>query len=295
MRRYRSELFLRGRATMRPPFVLLSSNRNLVEIELFKDRPAVDGIPDGEGRCVHRTGLTVGEANKFRLRAGAGPVRQPGPIGAAAADKVGEVAGHGACHLVVPLGRVEGVRQRLAFLGRPLLPSMMVECAYILRDARNAFGALRDGLTPGTRPTALICGNDVIAVGALLGARLRGIRLPEALSITGFDNLPISGEIAPAITTIDIRAAAMGQEAAAALIRAIDSGQPVESRELPTRLILRDSTNCPVANRRLGVTPASALIRGPSRNAKGSYFRMEGIKVLEVAHDVARYAQPRPN
>ena len=147
------------------------------------------------------------------------------------------------------LGRLDGVRRRLASHARPLRPDLLVECAYTIHDARSAFSTLWDRSTPLTRPTALICGNDVIAIGALFEARRRGIAVPDALSITGFDNLAISSEIDPAITTVDVPAEAMGRDAAAALIDAIDNGHAVESRLLPTRLILRETTASVVAKR----------------------------------------------
>ena len=161
------------------------------------------------------------------------------------------------------LSRVEAVRLRLAGHGLALVPGLLIECPYTIRDARDAFCVLWDRAAPGARPTAVICGNDVIAVGALLEARRRGIALPGSLSITGFDNLAISAEIDPAITTVDVPAEAMGREAAAALIRAIDDGSPVESRLLSTRLIVRDTTGGPPQDhRRTTPVPAATAAQG---------------------------------
>ncbi len=142
-------------------------------------------------------------------------------------------------------GRVRGVRTRLAAHSLSLPPSMLRECPYTIRDARVTFAGLWDRLGTAERPSALICGNDVIAIGALFEARRLGIAVPGKLSITGFDNLAIAGEIEPALTTIDVPAEAMGSGAAQALIDAISFGSPVESHLLPTRLVLRATTGPP--------------------------------------------------
>lgn len=143
------------------------------------------------------------------------------------------------------LARVIGVRDRLAHHGLSLADGMLTECAYAIHDARTAFAAFWDAMSPGERPTALICGNDVIAVGVLFEARRRGIDVPEALSITGFDNLDIAAEVSPAITTVDVPAETMGREAAAALIHAIAADAPVQSRLVQTHLIVRGTTAAP--------------------------------------------------
>ena len=94
-------------------------------------------------------------------------------------------------------------------------------------------------------PTALICGNDVIALGALFEAMERGVSVPERLSITGFDNLPLTEHIRPAITTIDVPAQEMGSAAGKALLAAIAKGGRVRSREIPASLLVRETTAPP--------------------------------------------------
>ncbi len=143
-------------------------------------------------------------------------------------------------------GRVSGVEARLARHGLRLPPGLLAECPYTIRAAREAFAALMMAERTGRdQPTALICGNDVIALGALLEARRRGIAVPGDLSITGFDNLAVAAEMDPAITTVDVPAEAMGRGAALALIEAIAAGRAVEGRALPTRLLMRGTTAPP--------------------------------------------------
>ena len=137
--------------------------------------------------------------------------------------------------------RLCGVAERLAAHGLELHPSDVAETVYAIREAREAFAALIDGWG-AERPTALVCGNDVIAVGALLEAQRRGLVVPDDLSIAGFDNLPLAGELDPAITTIDVPAAAMGERAAAALVEAIDDGTVVASCRFEAELKVRQTT-----------------------------------------------------
>ena len=140
-------------------------------------------------------------------------------------------------------GRVAGVEAALRAHGLSLPPDWLVQCPYTIRDGRAAFGRLWDG--GGARPTAVICGNDVIALGALLEAQARGIAVPGAVSVTGFDNLAFAREMSPALTTVDVPAEAMGGGAALALIEAIKAGQQVQGRLLPTELLVRGTTGPP--------------------------------------------------
>ena len=71
------------------------------------------------------------------------------------------------------------------------------------------------------RPTALICGNDVLATGALYGAAAAGLSVPEDLTVVGIGDFRGAGEIEPALTTVRIPARQIGREAGATLAAAI--------------------------------------------------------------------------
>ncbi len=133
--------------------------------------------------------------------------------------------------------RVAGVREALARHGLRLPEERLVEVAYSIREARRVFPALLR-----TGPSAVVCGNDVIAFGALFAAQAAGLSVPGDLSITGFDDLPLSGELAPAITTVHVPTEAMGRASAEALIASIETDAPVEGLVLPTELVRRGST-----------------------------------------------------
>lgn len=102
-------------------------------------------------------------------------------------------------------------------------------------------------LSHGPRPTALICGNDVLATGALYGAQAAGVAVPEALSITGIGDFKGSSEIEPPLTTVRLPARQIGQEAGQLLSAMITDPQdaPVAGLNCPPQLIVRGSSAPP--------------------------------------------------
>jgi LacI family transcriptional regulator len=82
--------------------------------------------------------------------------------------------------------RVRGVREGLAAAGLTLPPEAITERRYALAPARDG---LRYLLGASPRPTAIVCGNDVLAIGAMLEAQRLGLDVPRDLSIVGFDDL----------------------------------------------------------------------------------------------------------
>jgi LacI family transcriptional regulator, xylobiose transport system transcriptional regulator len=95
-------------------------------------------------------------------------------------------------------------------------------------------------------PTAVLCGNDLQALGVYEAARQAGLRIPEDLSVVGFDDIPAVRWCGPPLTTVRQPMVEMGA-AAAELVLSLAAGRtPVQPRvELPTTLIVRDSTAPP--------------------------------------------------
>ncbi|MBC8135406.1 MAG: LacI family DNA-binding transcriptional regulator [Fibrella sp.] len=93
------------------------------------------------------------------------------------------------------------------------------------------------------RPTAVFCYNDPIAFGLLRAARELGIRVPEQLSIVGFDDIPPAAMTTPPLTTVRQPLSLIGQRAVEILIGVIEGNLPRNHREItPPDLILRSST-----------------------------------------------------
>jgi LacI family transcriptional regulator len=120
----------------------------------------------------------------------------------------------------------------------------------------NGYRAAGELLDRPVRPTALACFNDKTAVGALRAARERGLRVPEDLSIAGFDDADIGRATEPMLTTVHQPLAEMGRMAVTMLVRML-KGHELDARhvELGTDLVVRGSTGPAGTPGRTGVSP----------------------------------------
>lgn len=143
--------------------------------------------------------------------------------------------------------RVLGVRRALEARGGTLRDADVVEAAYTFESGR---AALRSLVARRAAPSAIVCGNDVLAIGALAEARARGIAVPRDLSITGFDDLQIASLVDPALTTVRVPVVELGQAAASHLLARLDGEEVERVCELPVELIVRASTAPPAARGR---------------------------------------------
>jgi len=94
-------------------------------------------------------------------------------------------------------------------------------------------------------PTAVCCANDEMAIGALRAAQQRGVKVPEELSLTGFDMSPSSGAVSPAITTVRQPVNEIGITAMRAIFQLIEGRGRPTSKVFPAELIVRGSTSRP--------------------------------------------------
>ena len=99
-----------------------------------------------------------------------------------------------------------------------------------------------DLLSRSERPTAIICGNDILATGAIYGATAAGLSVPNDVSITGIGDFKGAGEIEPPLTTVRIPAKRIGRETGRAIAAAIITpGSPYAGLHCKPELILRSS------------------------------------------------------
>ncbi len=138
--------------------------------------------------------------------------------------------------------RVSGAKDAMKEAG--LFPGdlRLVETVYSIDDGDAAFRRLMDTDQP---PTAVLCGNDVLAVGALRAATAMGLKVPEDVSITGFDDIELATVAPVPLTTVHVPHRRMGQYAARALINALNGKGPDGSTELPTSICFRDTLGPP--------------------------------------------------
>jgi LacI family transcriptional regulator len=135
--------------------------------------------------------------------------------------------------------REQGYREALAARGVPVDEALVQPGAY--EPAVSAKSA-RQLLTARDRPTAIFAANDLSAIATLEVAAELGLRVPEDVSIVGFDNVPESALCSPRLTTVDQSIQTMGKRAIELLIQLI-RGEPVEVTHitLDTRLVVRES------------------------------------------------------
>jgi LacI family transcriptional regulator len=138
--------------------------------------------------------------------------------------------------------RVAGFHRALAESAIELPSQWYVEVPYTLDDAREAARYL---LGQQERPTAVVCGNDVIAYGVLLEAERSGFSVPQDLSVVGFDDLDWSRHLRPSLTTIQVRTGAIWQRAGEYLVRHLAGEQTIMHHEVDYSLIVRESTAAP--------------------------------------------------
>ncbi|MFG2498975.1 LacI family DNA-binding transcriptional regulator [Streptomyces sp. NPDC048441] len=106
-------------------------------------------------------------------------------------------------------------------------------------DARTATEAAL--AIPGPRPTALISDDDILAAGACKAARRLGLRVPDDLSVTGFDDLTLATAVEPELTTVRLPAEQFGEHGMTSLLAVLDGGTP-QPVTLPVELVIRGST-----------------------------------------------------
>lgn len=151
--------------------------------------------------------------------------------------RIGFVAGHP--DYAASAQRLGGYRQMLDDAGNAFDPALVATGRFDFRSGSTAAEALLDLARP---PSAIFASSDDMAAGVLATAHARGIRVPEGLSIAGFDDTDLASLVWPPLTTIRQPTRDMAYAAADLLFR-IDEGP--QRRELPFALIERASTAPP--------------------------------------------------
>ena len=145
--------------------------------------------------------------------------------------------------------RLEGYRTAFGAVGLRLAPDRIVRPPATIEGGEAAFLRV---WSRGDRPTAVLSMSDAAAAGALAAARRLGIRVPEELSIVGFDDLPLTRFTDPPLTTVHQPVRSKGEAAASMLLEALRR-PPAHDQErvlvLETRLVVRRSTAAPSGDR----------------------------------------------
>jgi DNA-binding LacI/PurR family transcriptional regulator len=138
--------------------------------------------------------------------------------------------------------RREGYKKALASVDIAYAPELIRQADSTPDTAMQAVDQL---LALDEPPTALFCYNDITAVGALLAARRHGCKVPDDLSVMGFDDLPLASYLNPTLTTIRQPMRDMGRQATSILFRLLDGAAVENSARVRGELIFRESTSAP--------------------------------------------------
>jgi LacI family transcriptional regulator len=149
----------------------------------------------------------------------------------------------GSMDLGCAVDRLEGYRSALRTYHIPDAPELIYEGTFFQPDGYAGASALLDLPAP---PTAIFASNDVMAMGVMDSVRTRGLRVPDDVSIVGFDDIPQASLVRPALTTVNQPLEKMGRVAAQMLIDLLNRPEKKADRiELPTQLVIRDSCSQP--------------------------------------------------
>lgn len=133
--------------------------------------------------------------------------------------------------------RIDGYKEALAVNGIPVDERYIVSAPGF--GFKDGFDYLPRLLHNAPDITAVFAASDEMAVGVISSAYNMGIKIPEELSVIGYDNLPLAEMSIPMLTTVEQPLEQIGEMAAHMLFTMIETGKPVESRIMPHRIIER--------------------------------------------------------
>lgn len=150
-------------------------------------------------------------------------------------------------HLTTPLRYTyshltsQGVREGLEAAGLPHDPQLEVECFLSRKTGEEAVTEL---FMRGQRPTALVCGNDLIAISAMEGLRRLGLTPGEDVALIGCDDIPVAAHVRPALTTFSLDLEALGIKLGQMMVARLGGDTSVRQELVPAPMVIRQS-DCP--------------------------------------------------
>ena len=142
--------------------------------------------------------------------------------------------------------RFAGLTDALTARGFDVGALNIIETPYEIENGAEAFKKL---MSSASKPSVVLCGNDVLAVGALRQAIDMGLRVPQDVSITGFDDIELARIVTPALTTVHVPHREMGRKAACEVVAMVEKESTGQSENLQTEIKLRASLGPPTSRR----------------------------------------------
>jgi DNA-binding LacI/PurR family transcriptional regulator len=157
--------------------------------------------------------------------------------------RIAAVSGH--AHMLCSWARLDGFRSAMGSAGLAVREDWVHMGDFLPSGGRVAAERLLDS---PDRPTAVFAGNDLQALGVIEAATERGLRVPEDLSVVGYDDTQVATWARPRLTTVHQPIRRMAAQATSIVLR-LAAGDPVQQPrlELATHLVVRDSTAPPTA------------------------------------------------
>jgi LacI family transcriptional regulator len=153
-------------------------------------------------------------------------------------SKIGMISGNKE-DIIAGQPRIDGYKQALAQRGLTIEDKNIIHSQGF--SFKDGFTGLQGLLEQSPDLTAVFAASDALAMGAISSAYKLGIKIPEHLSIIGYDNLPMAEMAIPPLTTVAQPLEQMGMVAAEMLFTMMDQGRRVESRIMPHSVIERES------------------------------------------------------
>ena len=156
---------------------------------------------------------------------------------------IGFLAGPHMIHSAVT--RQDEFRHAMEWAGLPIEADWVIECDHTLRGGVHGFERMRE---LKRQPTAVICSNDMTAIGVLRAAYMEGLRVPQDLSVIGLDDIDFDEYTLPPLTTIRMSRVELARAAFEALRQQAEAAPGARvQREFPvsTSLVIRGSTSAP--------------------------------------------------
>ncbi|MBB4944460.1 LacI family transcriptional regulator [Streptosporangium album] len=143
--------------------------------------------------------------------------------------------------LTTVMDRLNGFRDALTQAGITLDPGQIVEGVFSRDGGYRAAGEL---ISRGLRATCVFASTDIMAVGALAAFRDHGLAVPADVSLAGFDDIPVVGDLTPPLTTVALPLEELGKRVMALALRPAIAGRSRIER-VPGTVVLRASTSAP--------------------------------------------------
>jgi LacI family transcriptional regulator len=146
--------------------------------------------------------------------------------------------------------RENDYRTAMQAAGLPIQTKWIIECDHTLKGGVAGFGQLQ---SLAARPTAILCSNDMTAIGVLRAAYMNGLRVPQDLSVIGLDDIDFAEFTLPPLTTIRLSRVELARAAFEALRQQAEKPAGIKiQREflVSTSLVIRGSTGAPAHDAR---------------------------------------------